>query len=156
MKWNKLPIKSGIILISISSFFIYGFNRAEAAEWKLFQATPSGSIYYYDPTSVKRFPNDLLRVSVRIVETTGFTKKDLEKLKDSKKANEVIKEAQKKSTGESKHLFEINCSENMVRVLTATLFDTKGNIKEDYESSSEWVPIPKNSVTNYLTEMLCH
>ena len=155
MELNKSVLQFGIIFMGILSLFIFGF-KAEATEWKLFQATPTGDIYYYDPTSVKRFPNDILSVWVRIIETTEFSKKDLEKLKDSKRANDVIKEAQKKSKGESKHLFEINCSANMVRVLKATLYDTKGTIKEDYESPSEWVPIPKNSVTNYLTEILCH
>ncbi len=156
MKWNQLLIKFGMILIGIWSLFIYGFDKAEGAEWKLFQATPVGNIYYYDPTSVKRLPNDILWVWVRIIETTGFTKKDLEKLRDPKKANEAIKAAQKKSTGEWKQLFEIDCLANKVRVLTATLYDTKGAIKEDYESPSEWSPIAENSVTSYLTEILCH
>ncbi len=155
MKWNKLLIKFGIILIGIWSLFIYGFNNAEAAEWKLFQTSSVGNIYYYDPTSVKRFPNNILWVWVRIIETTGFSRKDLEQLKDSKKAIEVIKRAQEKSTGEWKQVFEINCSARMVRVLSATLYDTNGNIKEDYEIPSEWVHIPQNSVTNYLTKILC-
>jgi len=150
-----LLIKFGMILIGIWSLFIYGFNKAEGAEWKLFQATSVGNIYYYDPTSIKRFPNDILWVWVKIIETKAFSKEDLKELKDPKKANEVIKEAQKKSTGEWKQLFEINCSAKMVRVLSATLYDTKGIIKEDYEIPSEWVSIAQNSVTNYLTEILC-
>ena len=156
MKRNKLLIKFGIILIGIWSLFIYGFNNAEGAEWKLFQTSSVGNIYYYDPTSVKRYSNDILWVWVRIIETTGFSKKDLEQLKDSKKAIEVIKKAQEKSTGEWKQVFEINCSARMFRVLSATLYDTNGNIKEDYEIPSEWVHIPQNSVTNYLTKILCH
>jgi len=155
MKWNQLLIKFGMILIGIWSLFIYGFNKAEGAEWRLFQATSVGNIYYYDPTSIKRFPNDILWVRVKIIETKGFGKEDLKELKDPKKVNEVIKEAQKTSTGEWKQLFEINCSAKMVRVLSATLYDTKGILKEDYEIPSEWVPIAQNSVTNYLTEILC-
>jgi hypothetical protein len=155
MKWNKLLIKFGIILIGIWSLFTYGSNKAEGAEWKLFQASSVGKIYYYDPPSVKRVPNDILRVWVKIIETKGFSKEDLGELKDPKKANGVIKEAQEKSTGEWKQLFEINCSAKMVRVLSATLYDTKGIIKEDYEIPSEWVHIPQNSVTNNLTEILC-
>jgi hypothetical protein len=155
MKWNKLLIKFGIILIGIWSLFIYGFNKAEGAEWKLFQATSVGNIYYYDPTSIKRFPNDILWVWVKIIETTGFSKEDLKELKDPKKAIEVIKEAREKSTSEWKQLFEINCSARMVRVLSAILYDTNGMIKEDYEIPSEWVHIAQNSVTNYLTEILC-
>jgi hypothetical protein len=79
----------------------------------------------------------------------------LEKLKDPKKAIEVIKKAQKKSTGEWNQLFEINCSARMFRVLSATLYDMNGNIKENYELPSEWTRIPQNSVTNYLAKILC-
>ena len=155
MKWNILLTKFGMILIGIWSLVIYGSNKAEGAEWKLFQATSVGNIYYYDPASIKRFPNDILWVWVKIIETREFSKEELEELKDPKKANEVIKEAQEKSTGEWKQLFEINCSGKMVRVLSATLYDTNGMIKEDYETPSEWARITQNSVTNSLTEILC-
>jgi len=155
MKWNKLLIKFGIILIGIWSLFIYGFNKAEGAEWKLFQATSVGNIYYYDSTSIKRFPNDILWVWVKIIETTGLSKEDVKELKDPKKAMGVIKKAREKSTSEWKQRFEINCSARMVRVLSATLYDTNGVIKEDYELPSEWVHIAPNSVTNYLAEILC-
>jgi hypothetical protein len=155
MKWNKLLIKFGIILIGVWSFYIYGFNKAEGAEWQLFQTTSVGNIYYYDATSIERFPKDILWVWVRIIETTGFSKTDLEKLKDPERAIEVIKKAQKKSTGEWKQLFEINCSGRVFRVLSATLYDMNGNIKENYELPSEWTRIPENSVTNYLARILC-
>ena len=79
----------------------------------------------------------------------------MEELKDPKKAIEVIKGAQEKSTREWKQLFEMNCSTRMVRVLSATLYDTNGMIKKDYETPSEWAQITQNSVTNYLTEILC-
>ena len=155
MKWNKLLIKFGIILLGLWSFHIYGLNKAEGAVWELFQTTSAGNIYYYDATSIERFPNDILQVWVRIIETTGFSKADLEKLKDSERAIEVIKKAQKRSTGEWKQLFEINCSKRFFRVLSATLYDMNGNIKENYELPSEWTRIPQNSVTNYLAKILC-
>ena len=155
MRWNKALIKFGIILIGVWSLLIYGFNRAEGAQWELFQATSAGNIYYYDGTSVERFSNHILQVWVRIIETTGFSTADLKKLKDPKKATEVVKEAQKKSMGEWKQLFEINCSTRMVRVLSATLYDMNGKVKENYELPSEWTHIAQNSVTNYLAEILC-
>ena len=155
MKWNELLIKFGIILIGIWSLLIYGFNKAEGVEWELFQATSAGNIYYYDATSIERFPNDTLRVWVRILETTGFSKADLEKLKDPERAIEVIKKAHKNSRSEWKQLFEINCSGRLFRVLSATLYDMNGNIKENYELTSEWVHIAQNSVTNYLAKILC-
>jgi len=155
MKWNKLLIKFGIILLGLWSFLIYGFNKAEGAVWELFQTTSAGNIYYYDAISIERLPNDILQVWVRIIETTGFSKADLEKLKDPERAIEVIKKAQKHSRSEWKQLFEINCSGRLFRVLSATLYDMNGNIKENYELPSEWTHIPQNSVTNYLAKILC-
>ncbi len=154
-KWNKLLIKFGIIFLGFWSFFVYGFNKAEGAEWQLFQTTSAGNIYYYDAISIERFPNGILQVWIRIVETTGFSKADLKKLKDPEKVMEVIEKAQKKSTGEWKQRFEINCSAKMFRVLSATLYDRNGNIRENYELPSEWTRIPQNSVTNHLAKNLC-
>ncbi len=155
MKRNKLLIKFGMIHIGVLLFLASGFNRAEGAQWELFQTTSAGNIYYYDATSIKRFPSDILQVWVRIIETTGFSKADLEKLKDSKKAIEVVKEARKKSTNEWKQLFEIDCSARRVRVLSATLYDMNGRVKENYELPSEWAHISENSVANYLAKILC-
>jgi hypothetical protein len=152
---NKWFAKFGITLIGIWSLFIYGFCKAEAAEWKLFQATTTGNIYYFDSTSIKHFPNDVAWVWVRIVETTGFSEEDLKGLKDPQKAKNVLKRAHERSTGEWKQLFEIMCSNRMVRTLSATLYDKDGNIKEDYEIPSEWVYIPPNSITSHLIKMIC-
>jgi len=154
-KWNKLVTKSGIILIGVWLLLIYGFNNAEGAEWQLFQTTSAGNIYYYDATGIERLPNGILRVWVRIIETVGFSKTDLEKLKDPKKATEVIRKAQKNPRSEWKQLFEINCSGRMVRVLSATSYDMSGNVKENYELPSEWANITQNSVTDYLAKILC-
>jgi len=155
MKWNKLVVKVGITLIGIWPFFIYGFNETEGAEWKLFQATSTGGIYYYDSTNVKRLANNFLWVWVRIVETVGLSKEDSKALKNPEKAVDVIKKAQEKSTGEWKQLFEINCSEGMVRILSATLYNNYGSIKDEYQLPSEWVHIPPDSVTNYLSKIVC-
>jgi hypothetical protein len=152
---NKWFAKFGITLIGICLLFIYGFCKAEAEEWKLFQATTTGNIYYFDSTSIKHFPNDVVWVWVRIVETTGFSEEDLKGLRDPKKAKNVLKRAHERSAGEWKQLFEIMCSTRMVRTLSATLYDKDGNIKEDYEIPSEWVYIPPNSVTNHLIKMIC-
>jgi hypothetical protein len=155
MKWNKLLAKFGITLIGIWSLFIYGYNEAEGAEWKLFQATSTGNIYYYDSTNIKRFTNNFLWVWVRIIETVGLSEEDLKGLKDPERAVGVIEKAQEKSTGEWKQLFEINCLERKFRVLSATLYNINGSIKDEYEIPSEWVHIPPGSVTNYLSKIVC-
>jgi hypothetical protein len=155
MKWNKLLVKVGITLIGIWSLFIYGSNEAAGAGWKLFQATSTGNIYYYDSTNIKRFTNNFLWVWVRIIETAGLSEEDLKGLKDPERAVDVIEKAQEKSTGEWKQLFEINCLERKVRILSATLYNNNGSIKDEYEIPSEWVHIPPGSVTNYLSKIVC-
>lgn len=152
---NKWLAKFGMALIGIWSLFIYGLCKAEAAEWKLFQASPTGNIYYFDPASVKHFPNHVVWVWVRIIETTGFSEEDLKGLKDPKRARDIISKASERSTGEWKQLFEIMCSQRMSRTLSATLYDKEGRIKEDYEIPSEWIYIPPNSVTSHLIKMIC-
>jgi hypothetical protein len=155
MKWNKLLVKVGITLIGFWSLFVYGSNEAAGAEWKLFQATSTGNIYYYDSTNIKRFTNNFLWVWVRIIETVGLSEEDLKGLKDPERAVDVIEKAQEKSTGEWKQLFEINCLERKVRILSATLYNNNGSIKDEYEIPSEWVHIPPGSVTNYLSKIVC-
>lgn len=155
MTRNKLIAKFGITFIGICSFLICGFNKVEGAEWKLFQATSTGNIYYFDSTSIKHLPKDFVRVVVRIIETTGFSEEELNGLKDPKKTKDVIQKAHERSTGEWKQVFEINCSQGMFRISLATSYDRDGNIKDDYEIPSEWLSIPPNSVTNYLRKMIC-
>ncbi len=155
MTWNKLLLKWGVLAFGFWLLSIYGFDKAEGAEWKLFEATPTGDIYYYDSTNIKHFPNGIVWVWARIIETTGFSEEKLKELKDPKIAKEAIKEAQEKSTGEWKDLFEIHCPAGIVRILSATSYDTRGNIREDDEIPSEWVNISPNSVTNYLTRIVC-
>ncbi len=148
-------VKIGISLIGIYSLFIFGFHEAAGAEWKLFQASPTGNIYYYDPTDVKRFTQTFLWVWVRIIETAGLSKEDLKGLEDPERAVHVIEKAQEKSTGEWRQLFEINCSEGMVRVLSATLYHRDGSIKEEYKLPSEWAHIPPGSVTKKKRKIIC-
>jgi GTPase SAR1 family protein len=155
MIWNKWLPKFGILAFGLWLLSIYGFDKAAGAEWKLFQTTPTGDIYCYDSTNIKRFPNGVVWVWARIIETTGLSEEKLKGLKDPKKAKEVIKEAREKSTGEWKDLFEIHCSAGIVRILSATSYDTQGNIRDDYETPSEWVNISPNSITNYLTKIVC-
>jgi len=155
MKKYKYLYQFIMIVIGIWLFSVYGINGAEGAEWKLFQASPAGNIYYFDSASIKHFPNGLVWVWVKIIETRGFSEEELKGLKDPKKAKDIITKAQAKSMEEWRQLFEINCSVWMARTLSATLYEKDGSIKEDYELPSEWIYIPKDSVTNSLTKMIC-
>ena len=155
MKKDQYLYQFGRVVMMIWLFSVYGINGAEGAEWKLFQASPAGNIYYFDSASVKHFPNGLVWVWVKIIETRGFSEEELKGLKDPKKSKDIIAKAQAKSMEEWRQLFEINCSVWMARTLSATLYDKDGSIEEDYELPSEWVYISKDSVTNSLTKMIC-
>jgi len=155
MRSSKLSGRFWIFFIGIWLLSFYGINKAEGAEWKLFQATPMGHFYYFDSTNIKRFENDRVWVWVKIIETKGFTEKELKGLKDSKKVEEVLKKANERSTGEWKQLFEIICSARMARVLLATSYNTDGTVRDDYDSPSEWFYISPESVTHYLVKGLC-
>ncbi len=156
MKQGKLLGTFGMVAIGIWLFSLYGFDKAGGAEWRLFQATSKGNIYYFDTANIKNFPNGLVWVWIKLIETKEFSEEELKGLKDPKIAKDIIKKkTQEKSREEWKQLFEINCSARMVRTLSATLYNTDGNIKEDYELPSEWVYISPDSVTNSLTKMIC-
>jgi len=155
MRQDKLLYKFGIVVMGIWLFSVYGIHKAEGAEWKLFQATQAGNIYYFDSASIKHFPNGLSWVWVKIIETGEFSEEELKGLKDPKKSKDIITKAQAKSMEEWRQLFEINCSVEMARTLSATLYHKDGSIKEDYELPSEWVYIPKDSITNNLSKMIC-
>lgn len=156
MKRERLFCKLRTVAMGILLLSFYGFNHAEGAEWKLFQATQAGHIYYFDSTSVKHFPNGLIWVWVKIIETMGFTEEELKGLKDAKRSKDIVKRAQGRPRGEWEQLFEINCSARMARTLTATLYHTDGSIKEDYELPSEWVYVSPESVTHHLIKIICH
>jgi len=153
--WNKLSPKYGFFALSICFLFIIGFSTVEGAEWKLFRAVPTGNVYYYDSTNIKHFPNGVVWVWVRIIETTRISEEKLQTIKKTKKPKDTLQQAQQESTGEWRELFEINCSSGMARVLSATSYDTQGKIRDDYEGPSEWGSLSPNSVTNYLTEFVC-
>jgi hypothetical protein len=151
---NQYPYQFGRVVMMIWLFSVYGINGAEGAEWKLFQASPAGNIYYFDSASIKHFPNGLVWVWVKIIETRGFSEEELRGLKDPKKAKDIITKAQAKSMEEWRQLFEINCSVWMAAPYQP-LYMTRMEVSEDYELPSEWIYIPKDSVTNNLTKMIC-
>src|SRR5512139_1384373 len=115
MKQDKYLYKFGMMVVGVWLFSVYGINRAEGAEWKLFQASPAGNIYYFDSASIKHFPNGLVWVWVKIIETREFSEEELKGLKDPKKSKDIIMKAQSKSMEEWRQLFEINCSVRMAR-----------------------------------------
>jgi hypothetical protein len=55
----------------------------------------------------------------------------------------------------TKMLFEINCNENQIRTLTATIFEDNGNIKKSKKLTGEWDYISPDSNAETLKKILC-
>jgi len=97
MKKDKYLYQFGRVVLMIWLFSVYGINGAEGAEWRLFQASPAGNIYYFDSASIKHFPNGLVWVWVKIIETRGFSEEELKGLKDPKKAKGISSQKHRQS-----------------------------------------------------------
>jgi len=153
--WRRWLRECSFFGLTLWLFSTYQIHNAEGAEWKLFRALPTGDIYYFDSTSIKRFPKGVVWVWVRIVETTRINEEKLKESKGPKRTKEAIEQARHESTGEWRNLFEINCPSGMVRMLSATSYDTQGRIRDDDKDPAEWVYLSSNAVTNDLTQIVC-
>ncbi len=142
-----MPSLRKILLSSL--FFFVLLVVASAGEWKPYQATRDGDIYYFDRESVERLPDGPIRVWVKIEKTDphgGDFKKHVD---------EIISGNKSKVTGEVLQLLEINCSQGIFRVINLVEYDKNRDIKQYFNVPSEWNKIPPESVTNFLVKEIC-
>jgi len=118
-------------------------------DWKPYQATQKGDIYYFDSESVEKLPGGVMKVWTR-TEKTEFLGGDL-----LKHVDEVTSGKKDKVIAEIIHLLEINCSNKTFRVINLTVYGKNKDIKEYYNEPSEWERIAPESVTNSLHEEIC-
>jgi len=118
-------------------------------DWKPYQATRNGDIYYFDSESIEKLPGGLIKVWTR-TEKTEFLGGDL-----FKHVDEVTSGAKDKVVGEIIQLLEINCPGRQFRVINLAVYDKLKDIKEYYTDPSEWEGIAPGSVTNFLHEEVC-
>jgi len=118
-------------------------------DWKAYQAAKNGDIYYLDPETIEKLPDDIVRVWIK-TERTEFRGGDLKK-----HVEEVTSGRKEKVTGEILQLIDINCSRKTFRVVNLAVFDKNKEIKEYYSDPSEWNVIPSESVTNFLLREVC-
>jgi len=140
MRRTILFLTFSLILLSSE-----GWSR----EWTAFQATRSGDIYYFDPESVEKPGEGLVRAWTKI-ERTAFEGGDFKK-----NVEEVVSGKKEKVTGEILQLVEIRCPEKTFRVINLVVFDKDKEIKEYYSDPSEWNAIPSESVMNFLRLEVC-
>ncbi len=118
-------------------------------DWKAYQAAKNGDIYYLDPETIEKLPDDIVRVWIK-TERTEFGGGDFKK-----HVEEVTSGKKEKVTGEILQLIDINCSRKTFRVVNLAVFDKNKEVKEYYSDPSEWNVIPTESVTNFLSREVC-
>ncbi len=142
----RSPLKAILLCVVFWGLLLAG---ASAGEWKPYQATREGDIYYFDRESIERLPEGILRVWVRM-EKTDYQGGDLKKYVD-----EIVSGKKGKVTGEVVQLLEINCPKGMFRVINLVEYDRNRDIKRYFNVPSEWNKIPPESVTNFLSKEVC-
>jgi hypothetical protein len=135
------PLVLGTVFLLNSS----GWGR----DWKPYQATKNGDIYYLDPESIEKLPDAIVRVWVK-TERTEFGGGDFKK-----HVQEVTSGKKEKVTGEILQLIDIHCSWKTFRVVNLAVFDKNKELNEYYSDPSEWSVIPSGSVTEFLCEEVC-
>ena len=118
-------------------------------EWKAFQATRNGDIYYFDSESIEEPGEGMVRVWIK-TEKTEFGGGDFKK-----NVEEVVSGDKGKVIGEILQLVDIRCSEKTFRVINLAVFDKNKDVKEYYSDPSEWNVIPSESVLNFLHGEVC-
>jgi hypothetical protein len=124
-------------------------SEGHGRDWKPYQTTRKGDIYYFDPESIEKLPGEVVKVWVK-TEKTDFSGDNLrEHVKSITSGNK------EKVTGEVIQLYEINCPDRKYRIINLAVYDKNNEIKEYYNDPTEWQPIPPESVTQFLHKEVC-
>ena len=138
-----------VLLFLVLSFMTLWNSEGWGKEWKAFQATRNGDIYYFDPEGIEKPSEGVVRVWIK-TERTEFSGGDFKKNVD-----EVVSGKKDKVIGEILQLVDIRCSEKTFRVINLAVFDKNKDVKEYYSDPSGWNVIPSESVLNFLREEVC-
>ncbi|OGP66267.1 MAG: hypothetical protein A2169_03855 [Deltaproteobacteria bacterium RBG_13_47_9] len=132
-KGNKCKFflaKFTAVLIGIWLILIYGFPKAEGANWRGFNfSEETKTTYYFDADSVTPSPMGMVRVWIGMVETNGEY---------------------------SQLLLEFRCKDRGFYILSAFKYDKENRVKNSYQfEKTNWVSIPSDSIIENLYETLC-
>jgi len=135
--------------IVMASILIFITGEGWGRDWKPYQATKEGDIYYFDLESLEKLPDNIIQVWVK-TEKTEFDGGNLKR-----HVTEVTGGRKDKVISEIIQVLEINCSSKTFRIINLAVYDKDKNIKEYFNDPSEWNPISSKSVTNYLYREVC-
>ena len=137
---KSLSVKLGVILIGLS---IFSYSEAWGANWKLYSETDFFSSYY-DRETVNRTSENIVRVWVKEVNTEkGMT--DM--------VNRFGEEF--KNCDHIKKLYEIDCTEKRIRILSSAAYSRAGEVIISDDSPSKWISIMPKSEGEALHKTVC-
>ena len=143
-----MPHRS-LLTFTLIGFLILTGSEARGKDWKPYQATKNGDIFYFDPDSLETLPEGRVKVWVKI-EKTEFRGDDLKKHVEN-----VIAGKTDSVTGEIIQFLEIDCPDKKFRIINLAVYDKNKDIKEYYNDPSDWEAIAPQSVTHFLQQEVC-
>ena len=141
-----MNLKTAILWIGI--LFLHQ-TQGWGEDWKAYQATRKGNIYYFDQGSIEPSKEGRVKVWVK-VEKTDFDGSDLKG-----HVSEIQAGNKTKVTGEVIQLLEIDCPLRTFRIINLAVYNKNRDIQEYYSDPSEWEVIHPDSVTQDLFRVVC-
>ena len=133
----------GVILAVVWYIVFFFYREGWVADWKPF-AINNRATFYFDPETISHLPGNSLRVWVKdvllqegiidVVRNYGQEFKDVEFIKS---------------------LYEYNCTENKMRVLSVTYYSKTGLVITTSDRQTEWQFNPPESIGDLLSKKVC-
>ncbi len=135
-----LSVKLGVILIGLA---IFCNVEAWGADWKLYSETDFFSSYY-DKESINHISKNIIWVWVKEVNT-------------QKGITDMVKRfgEEYKNCDHIKKLYEVNCAEKRIRILSSAAYSKAGEIIISDDSPSGWISIVPKSEGEALDKTVC-
>ncbi len=137
---KSLLVGLGVILIGL---MILGNSEVRRADWKIYSETDF-FISYYDKETINHISKNIVNVWVKEVNTEkGIT--DM--------VNRFGEEF--KNCDHIKKLYEVDCAEKRIRVLSSVAYSRGGEVVISYDSPGQWIFIVPKSEGEALHKTVC-
>ena len=134
----------GVILGVIGYLILFCHAQGWGADWKLYSQTPE-ALYYFDVRSVSPSHENIISVQVKL----DFTDKGVIEM-----VEQFGKDYQ--NIGHKLNHYEINCADKKFRVSSVTRYSKSGRILlRVSRDESQWIPIPPDSTSESLSNIVC-
>ena len=139
---KSLSRKSGVVLLFFFAIFVYG--EAWGADWKAF-GSDSNTVSFYDKENISHSSNDIVRVSIKVVYTPAGV-------------SDLVHSYGQRYRGldHKVSLFELNCKDKMIRLLSSTWYWADGREITPYSNPNDkWYSIDPESSLDSLRKEVC-